>query len=347
LSRCLHNAQVARGKNRHDLARMWTLFEHLLTPMSQPQEEIKQEEIPLNTSNIIRVVDDEDALSSFDDLNAFDEKSYEDDIHVSSTGSSYPGDQVIFNSSYVIPTSPSGENYSPPPTVIHNPSFSPHGSFLLSSPAHSSQMVNDIDVKVKLQTTNVDIAPPIMIFYDDDMDEKMQGTDGVFNDVLADTLDYYSELGDAQTCASIVAVVGSAGIEHERVLHWYLAYVELLSRHKAFSLMNELIQSCEEPYIRSLNKQSTSIKTCCGKCGTIMGTRSGEEGSERIVSSTVCEKCASQTARCAICRLPVQGAFFWCQKCGHGGHLNHMMNWFKKYGSCPVCGVDVANVQKM
>jgi hypothetical protein len=337
---------VARARNRHDLARMWTLFEHLMIPTSQPHPEItlEPEVLPLNTSNVIRVVDDEDAFASFDDLNAFDEKSFDDEIQVPSGGSSYTGDQVMFNNSYVIPTSPTGVAYSPPPTV--NPSFSPNGSFILSSPAHPSQLVNN-DAKVKLQTSNIDIAPPAMVFYDEEMDEKMQGTDAVFNDVLADTLDYYSELGDAQTCASIVAVVGSSGIEHERVLHWYLAYVELLSRHKSFSLMNELIQSCEEPYIRSLNKQSTSIKTCCGKCGTLMGTRSGEEGNERIVSSTVCEKCSSQTARCAICRLPVQGAFFWCQKCGHGGHLNHMMTWFKKHGFCPTCGCDVANVQKM
>ena len=27
--------------------------------------------------------------------------------------------------------------------------------------------------------------------------------------------------------------------------------------------------------------------------------------------------------------LPVDGTYVWCQGCGHGGHLKHMLRWFK------------------
>jgi hypothetical protein len=300
---------------------MWMLLESLQVPVVPQSPQVS----PIR-EDIKQVVDDEDGISSFDELQ-YDDKEFEDGIQTSD--SSFPEDQ--YNPAFEIPTSPT--NYSPPNLTPSAHLTPPHHAFLISSPP-THETIPPIEHP----------SPPSMVFYEQGQE---QGTDtSMFTEVLVDTLDYYSELGDAQTCASIVAVVGSEGIENERVLHWYLAYVELLSRHRSFSTMNELIQSCAEPYIRSLNKQSTSIKTCCGKCGTLLNTK-GDENTKTCNSSTVCEKCSSQTARCAICRLPVQGAFFWCQKCGYGGHLNHMMNWFKKYGSCPTCGVDVSNVQKM
>ena len=35
----------------------------------------------------------------------------------------------------------------------------------------------------------------------------------------------------------------------------------------------------------------------------------------------------------------VRGLLAWCQGCGHGGHLRHIKDWFKKYRNCPTgCG---------
>ena len=38
--------------------------------------------------------------------------------------------------------------------------------------------------------------------------------------------------------------------------------------------------------------------------------------------------------RCVYCRLPVKGQVSACLTCGHGGHLNHMMEWFENNHSC-------------
>lgn len=157
-----------------------------------------------------------------------------------------------------------------------------------------------------------------------------------FEEVVNSLLDFYSEQGDPQTCVAIVAVLGDKTKQSkQRVYEWYLSYIELLNRLQLFTFANEVINGSPETFINNMNRQSTSVRTSCGKCGTV------------LQKGTICENCKSKTNTCAICHLPVFGVFFWCQKCGHGGHLDHMINWFKKYGHCPVCGSKADSVQKM
>jgi hypothetical protein len=43
--------------------------------------------------------------------------------------------------------------------------------------------------------------------------------------------------------------------------------------------------------------------------------------------------------KCSICRLTCKGLTSFCNLCGHGGHLEHMQNWFKSESICPTgCG---------
>jgi len=52
-----------------------------------------------------------------------------------------------------------------------------------------------------------------------------------------------------------------------------------------------------------------------------------------------CPTCDKHMGKCSVCRIPVSGAYVWCQGCGHGGHLEHMQSWFSKYDVCPSgCG---------
>jgi len=34
----------------------------------------------------------------------------------------------------------------------------------------------------------------------------------------------------------------------------------------------------------------------------------------------------------------VVGLYVWCQGCGHGGHLQHLTQWFENEQFCPVAG---------
>jgi hypothetical protein len=53
-----------------------------------------------------------------------------------------------------------------------------------------------------------------------------------------------------------------------------------------------------------------------------------------------CTKCNWPNANsCAICNLPVTKLLFVCTRCGHGGHMHHIAEWFKKHSECPTgCG---------
>jgi len=33
---------------------------------------------------------------------------------------------------------------------------------------------------------------------------------------------------------------------------------------------------------------------------------------------------------------PIDNWFTWCQLCRHGGHLNHLEEWFESHSVCPV-----------
>lgn len=38
---------------------------------------------------------------------------------------------------------------------------------------------------------------------------------------------------------------------------------------------------------------------------------------------------------CSLCRIPVKGLVSYCPNCNHGGHVEHIQNWFKSHEACP------------
>lgn len=52
------------------------------------------------------------------------------------------------------------------------------------------------------------------------------------------------------------------------------------------------------------------------------------------VTSSSCNKCKKNILICTFCRLPVKGMANICIKCGHGGHLKHMSEWFQDNDVC-------------
>ncbi|CAL4245935.1 unnamed protein product [Meganyctiphanes norvegica] len=82
----------------------------------------------------------------------------------------------------------------------------------------------------------------------------------------------------------------------------------------------------------------------CSLCLVHMGTPSGwsstamnkgaaEEGSGADMSTPTGDSAPSVGSR----KLSDFSTWFtWCQMCRHGGHANHMMDWFKEHAECPV-----------
>ena len=55
----------------------------------------------------------------------------------------------------------------------------------------------------------------------------------------------------------------------------------------------------------------------------------GESLSDVSVSRRVCRSCRRRVGKCFVCHEPVSGNLFvWCPGCGHGGCVNHALQWF-------------------
>jgi WD repeat-containing protein 59 len=78
-------------------------------------------------------------------------------------------------------------------------------------------------------------------------------------------------------------------------------------------------------------KYGISFGGTCHRCSAAISTS----------DSIVCSNCRDYAVRCSICDNAVRGLFTVCARCGHGGHLNHIMSWFMMETKCPTgCGCD-------
>jgi hypothetical protein len=77
------------------------------------------------------------------------------------------------------------------------------------------------------------------------------------------------------------------------------------------------------------NKEEGMGVTFTPVCGTCM----------EQVTDNVCRNCSEYPFRCSICCNVVHGMSTWCPICGHGGHFNHITQWFQSESVCPTgCG---------
>ncbi|XP_030761765.1 GATOR complex protein WDR24 [Sitophilus oryzae] len=152
--------------------------------------------------------------------------------------------------------------------------------------------------------------------------------------IVVDTLQYYSALGDVQTTATILIVLGDSrkyltGLSEALQEHWLLGYIDLLSRYKMWNTSTQVIKLSWLPSVSQLNQQSTTINTNCGKCLKPL-QRAG----------WLCDRChTSEYGLCSVCNQVVKGTYVWCQGCSHGGHIFHMRNWMSDKTTCATgCG---------
>eukprot|EP00934_Nitzschia_sp_Nitz4_P001856 Nitzschia sp. Nitz4//scaffold43_size134323//5968//9728//NITZ4_003276-RA/size134323-augustus-gene-0.212-mRNA-1//1//CDS//3329551879//1856//frame0 len=161
-----------------------------------------------------------------------------------------------------------------------------------------------------------------------------------------------AEAGDVQTCVAIcevLQVVEEAeertripGLEINVVREWYLSYIELLQQMCLWVAATQVIKNCKDPFINALNKQSTTINESCPRCGKAFETTPETVNNAGRLS---CKNCRRRVGLCFLCHEPVKGIFVWCPGCGHGGHLEHALEWFGGINggtareSCPTgCG---------
>jgi len=162
-----------------------------------------------------------------------------------------------------------------------------------------------------------------------------------YESVVRDMLEFYGSQGDVQTCVAMALVLqGHLQLDKKTMTQWFLSYIELLHRFQLWSVANSIIRICPIDDIRAINQKSTTVHTSCPTCGRPL-----------FKVGWACEHCNKPTNTCSVwyvffcpthtcCFLIfsnptishqiVKGIYVWCQGCGHGGHIQHMYQWFEK-----------------
>lgn len=173
----------------------------------------------------------------------------------------------------------------------------------------------------------------------------------LFQSRLVETLlEHRIERGDVQCCVAIMSLLkefhvplldcmerlenaGKIGKDcggHtllDRVKQWYWSYIDLLQRHELYSHASEIIQLCNDPDLKKMNQKSTTVSLICPVC------KHPSQTCGNACTSKGCSK--TRMTNCSICNEPVTGVYVWCQGCGHGGHMQHMHDWFDMHAVCP------------
>eukprot|EP01126_Amoeba_proteus_P007615 TRINITY_DN12733_c0_g1_i1.p1 TRINITY_DN12733_c0_g1~~TRINITY_DN12733_c0_g1_i1.p1 ORF type:complete len:412 (-),score=68.95 TRINITY_DN12733_c0_g1_i1:69-1304(-) len=170
---------------------------------------------------------------------------------------------------------------------------------------------------------------------------------------------YLDRTGDIQTTTLLVAQVSRKKVNFPLIDQWIQIYSNLLDQWQLwFERANFDVDRV--PNLRPVSHVVAICKFCgspLSVAGKIRHT-SGHVYSERIKA---CPNCSKPLPRCAICLSPFECTpfdsrsvqkdpdhywasgsnpfkdwFSWCQTCKHGGHVNHMREWFQEHKDCPV-----------
>jgi len=184
-------------------------------------------------------------------------------------------------------------------------------------------------------------------------------------EILGHVVEELLEEGELQNCVALFEVIQSTGkalpgeslsdligFRPERVREIYVGYLELLQRLTLWEVANELVEHLEDRYIHGLYASNTNIYAACAQCRRPLGPGSG--GTKGVMSASSpgsatssstptpspwCGKCRALVSQCALCLQPVRGVYVWCPGCGHGGHIDHLQEWFAANSECPTgCG---------
>ena len=183
-------------------------------------------------------------------------------------------------------------------------------------------------------------------------------------DMIINFLNYYESVGDIQMLSTMVCVL--SGGQRTPVEDLRESYLLLPAYHdKKYDLFmrrySDLLYSWGLLTVRAevikhivyqipttdtfeiaptlfnkdgLRTPGLRLDIWCSKC----------DNGKAIPGTNKCSSCLDFAFRCSICDNAVRGLFTVCEKCGHGGHVNHMTRWFSCHSMCPTgCGCSCAN----
>lgn len=168
---------------------------------------------------------------------------------------------------------------------------------------------------------------------------------------------YVDKTGDVQTACLISLAPYHVGARTTSlcVQKWLKVYRGLLDVWKLWNeraLLDVKIQS----YLSNVDIPPQVFALC--KCKKPLRSKIENESLSKISKqrTSFCPECHATLPRCSVCLLPLDcirvksyslsaspsrefGHWWsWCQTCGHGGHINHVREWFSCHSVCPANG---------
>ncbi|KAI9295853.1 hypothetical protein K502DRAFT_303240 [Neoconidiobolus thromboides FSU 785] len=152
-------------------------------------------------------------------------------------------------------------------------------------------------------------------------------------------------------------------IEEQLKFNFYRAlYAEILYKWGLLDQRAELLKN-SEILKQDKNHIGLEIHPTCYHCLSPLEFENGlnspslgnnnNNGNKENVIKRYCKKCYQHRMypKCTICQTFVKGISSFCNICGHGGHMNHMKEWFDtnfegENAACPAgCGCNCIEVQ--
>jgi WD repeat-containing protein mio len=177
---------------------------------------------------------------------------------------------------------------------------------------------------------------------------------------------YYEATLDLQT-VSILSIFAQQFIRSEVLDSFVSAYKSQLIRMELFTA--KCLFEIEEAKLLSLKKENGKVMRCyyCGNsiaiCDILSNSAIARRGDPQSISQPFlwrCPSCSRSLPRCCVCLSTLKSinphfvnekkvdyqieSITWCEKCHHGGHTSHILEWFSENQECPAfnCGCECA-----
>jgi hypothetical protein len=143
--------------------------------------------------------------------------------------------------------------------------------------------------------------------------------------------------GDTGTASCMISVIYSHLSKQGYVWkhdydHVLLRFSDLLFRENKLVLRQDILHSLASHVQTNQSVWFRLASSPCTKCGN-----------PAAAGSCFCKVCLEGIFKCSLCSNTVKGIGVVCPKCHHGGHVQHMRDWFEDHDWCPAgCGCNCA-----
>lgn len=170
---------------------------------------------------------------------------------------------------------------------------------------------------------------------------------------------FVDQTDDVQTAALIGAKIMPPDLTTDnRIQSWIQSLRNMMNIWQMFEKRAAFDISIQQS-MKTSPKSPKSVYLLCSFCGKSVSATLQEDARLRNQTQgnklSSCPNCRKPLPRCSLCLLhmgttttsgfynpvgikskPFQKWFSWCQTCRHGGHTEHLAEWFKTHSECPV-----------